>query len=287
MNVIRFLFALAFCIVAQAASAAPTTQDFDGPGTSYHLVTDTGTPPVLQSDVPGNNYLRLVSNTLSSNGNVFFDQTESLPLRRVVAEFDFRMFGGQFGSHADGIGFLLLNTNEWGTSGPVEISHGEDTGVEPWREAKARNSIGVGFDIYHNPTTPESNGNHVSIHFNRQLLANFDPGFSLHDDVDSGFHHATIAVEFVDAGALLTMMLTSNTGLVTTPFEDYLIPDVAPYRGRIALGGNSGVTSAFHDIDNVVATFTPVPEPSTVVSAVLLGSAFQLIRRRRNSLLAG
>jgi hypothetical protein len=88
------------------------------------------------------------------------------PLRdQVVADFDMRITPGA--GRGDGIGFALLNTAIYGTSGPVAPS---DVAEEP----NFAGSVGIGFHVCHSSDPTEVSDNRVSVHFNGTQIAQLD-----------------------------------------------------------------------------------------------------------------
>src|SRR5206468_1460319 len=172
--------------VSASANGTPTRQDFDSAGTVYTLSHTGPTAPVVRAADAGStgSYLRLVPASGSELGMVAFDRSATGAFNSVVATFDFRITPPSEANQADGLGFALLSASAYGTNGA-----GPFFGEEP----NLTGSIGVGFDVYNNASTPaEPNNNHVSLHWNGAQIGNaVTPSF----DISNGkFHRAQIVV---------------------------------------------------------------------------------------------
>jgi hypothetical protein len=235
------------------AARAATVQNFDDPG-SAHVLTQHADPPgpAVVAGGPTGNFLRVATNaTIPQNNSIAFARTDPGAFCDVVAEFDFRMtpvFG-----RADGMGFSLLDTADWGTSGAVAPQ-------APWFVAEEPNfagSLGVGLDLYQSNDIGELNNNHVSIHFDGIRLQDFDAGPI---DLGSGaFIHARIEIHAGDATPNVDVILTPTAGSPVAVVTDFPVPGLKPYEGRAWFGGRSGGESAHHDLDNIDVTYTGCP----------------------------
>jgi len=249
-----------------APTGAPTLANFDSAGTPYTLTHSGPTAPgVLAADTNSTgNFLRLVPASGSELGVIAFNQTAAGAFSSVVATFDFRITPPAGATPADGLGFALLSTAVYGTSGAGPY-FGEEPGLT--------SSIGVGFDVYNNASTPqEPNNNHVSLHWNGAQIGNAaTPSFSL----SSGkFHRAQVLVQFSGANAYLTVRLTPDIngtpGATETVFQSVLIPGAAAYQSRVAFGARTGGAWAAHDLDNVNAQFSANAAAAAGLSMLLL-----------------
>jgi hypothetical protein len=229
-----------------------TIQDFDAAGTVYSLKNFGPTPVSVQPANAGStgNYLRLVPSSGGELGVVAFDRTATGAFTTVVATFDFRIIPPAGGNRADGMGFALLNTGAYGTTG-----QGPAFSEEP----SLANSIGVGFDVYANASTPaEPNNNHISLHWNNAQVGNaVIPSFDL---ANGKFNRAVVIIRFAGGNAYVTLRLTPDIngtpGPTQTVLQDALITGAAPYEGRVAFGARTGGLWAEHDLDNVNVQFT-------------------------------
>jgi len=260
-QVITIALAALLLAVAPSGWAASTSQDFDNLGTSYTLKKHFGDSEAsIQSGGPSGNFVRLNYAGVTYNLNtIAFDRTQEGAAQKIIADFDFRMYGG---NRADGFGFVLLNTSTYGTSGasPIEIS------VEP----KAVNSLGIGFDIFKNELLGDPDNNHLSVHYNNSLVKNFSlsgTGIDLWSDKEINFYHAHIEADLVNGK--VSVALTPYNGSSVKVIDNFLVPGLSPYKARVAFGAITGMYNANHDLDNIQVSFQAVPVPGT---AMLLGS---------------
>jgi hypothetical protein len=249
-----------------APGGAPTLANFDSAGTTYALISSGATAPaVLAADTNSTgSYLRLVPALGGEMGAIAFNRTATGAFNSAVATFDFRITPPDGATRADGMGFALLNTAVYGTNG---------AGPYFAEEPSLTSSIGVGFDVYANASTPqELNNNHISLHWNGAQVGNAaTPSFSL----SSGkFHRAQILVWFYGGNAYVTVRLTPNIngtpGPTETVFQDALIPGAAAYQSRVAFGARTGGAWAAHDLDNVNVQFSANAAAAAGLSLLVL-----------------
>jgi hypothetical protein len=239
--------------VDASSAAASTVQNFDVPG-SAHVLTQHAAPPppAVTAGGPTGNFLRVATNaTIPQNNSIAFVRTDPGAFCDIVAEFDLRMI--PVVGRADGMGFALLNTANWGTSGAVPPQ-------APWFVAEEPNftgSVGVGFDLYQSNDIGDLNNNHVSIHFNGSRLQDFNAGAI--DLGGGGFFHVRIEIHAGDATPNVDVTLTPTGGSPVAVVTDFPVPGLKPYEGRVWIGGRSGGESAHHDLDNVQVTFIGCP----------------------------
>ncbi|HWI56647.1 MAG TPA: hypothetical protein VNZ22_05440, partial [Bacillota bacterium] len=225
--------------------------NFDAAGTVYTLTYAGAIAPVVQAADAGStgSYLRLVPAASGELGVVAFNRTATGAFNSVVATFDLRITPPAGGRPADGLGFALLNTATYGTNGagPFFAETPDLIG-----------SIGIGFDVYNNASTPqEPNNNHVSLHWNgAQVGSAATPSFSLSN---GRFHRAQVLIGFSETNAFVTVRLTPDIngvpGPTETVFQNALLPGAAAYQGRAAIGARTGGSWAAHDLDNVSVRF--------------------------------
>jgi hypothetical protein len=249
-----------------APSGAPTLANFDSAGTAYTLTHSGPTAPVVLAVDPNSTgkYLRLVPASGNELGIVAFNQTATGAFNSVVATFDFRITPPAGGTPADGLGFALLSTAVYGTSGAGPY-FGEEPGLT--------GSIGVGFDVYNNASTPqEPNNNHVSLHWNGAQIGNAaTPSFSLSSGV---FHRAQVLIQYSGANAYVTVRVTPDIngtpGPTETVFQSALIPGAAPYQSRVAFGARTGGAWAAHDLDNINVQYSANAAAAAGLSMLIL-----------------
>jgi hypothetical protein len=233
------------------ATRGGTYATFDTPGTPYTASQFTVAPGPYEANLPGASSRVMVLTELKGGqlNTIAFDRTAEGAYRTITAEFDFRIQRGG-GETADGLGFVLLNTREFGAAGPAPWFNAEEPNV--------RKSLGIGFDIYHNDTESD---NHLSVHYDGALLARFDFSRDILNLDDGQFHHARFRFEFLPEGASITAELTPNGGLAFEPIADFLVPRVTAYESRAALSGRTGGSFASHQVDNVIVEYShPVAE---------------------------
>ncbi len=253
--------------VSPAASAgAPTLQDFDSAGTPYMLThTGSNAPAALPADAGSTgSFLRLVPASAAQFGIIAFDRSATGVFDSVVASFDFRITPPAGGTPADGLGFALLDTASYGTSG---------AGPYFAQDANLANSIGVGFDVSNDASTVnQPNGARVSLHWNNAQIGDaVVPSFNL---ASGSFHRAQIIIRFWSNNAYVTVRLTpdinGSPGPTETVLQNALIANVAPYSSRVAFGAQTGSAWAAHDLDNVNVQFAGNTAASAGLSLLFL-----------------
>jgi hypothetical protein len=244
------------------------------------------------NDGPPNavNYYRLtMAGVLSTVNEIAFDTTQAGgPKTNVTVDFDFRIGGhadnGDPTTHADGIGFVLMNTAMYGTAGqpPGQITEeAQGNGVQD-------GSIGIGLDTWNNgfAGTEDPDNNHISFRYNDMVnggngvmpsgatayvfLANSlypfkyqlhqgEPGdaVSPFDNTKSPFEHFNMTVDFGPTGATVTITITpaAGRGAAFSPVSGLLLSGVQPYEMRAAFGARTGGSTDNHDIANVKITY--------------------------------
>jgi len=226
-----------------------TRQTFDGPGTAFVLGQEAAPPgPQILSGGPTGRFLRLATTTIPNNNDFAFKLTAPGRFRRIVADFDFRMIPG-FG-RADGIGFALLSTRQFGASGRVAPPPPRFIPEEP---AFSR-SLGIGFDIFQNLDVGDINANHVSVHFRGNLVTQVDVTPFL-DLASGGWIHARVVVQAARRQAKVSVLLTPPGGVPVTVIDRLQVAPYSPFESRVWFGARSGGFSAEHDLDNVRVRF--------------------------------
>ncbi|MGQ0604830.1 MAG: Calx-beta domain-containing protein, partial [Anaerolineales bacterium] len=241
---------------ALAVASSGTFQNFDVPGTPYVTGIHAGTtgPQLIPGGPIGvGNFIRLAfTATVPSQTSIAFPRTDPGAFDQVVADFDFRLMPNRTANdRADGFGFALLNTTNYGITGTVAPQPPLFAGEEP----NFANSLGVGFDLYRSGGTPsEGSNNHVSIHFNNSRLGEGE--FKAPFDLGVGqWIHARIVLRPGGGYSDVTVSLTPCGGATTTVVDRLRVTGLAPYEGRAYFAARSGGLSAEHDIDNVHVQF--------------------------------
>src|SRR5262249_5112593 len=127
MKLLRWLGVLGcLLLIAMPALADPTVCTFSFAATDTNYTEHgTGGGYVVSDGPPGAdvNYVRLTSAGVGSTNNMIScDLTAPGNSSHIVVDFDYRIGGtldnGNPANHADGIGFALLNTAIYNTTGP-------------------------------------------------------------------------------------------------------------------------------------------------------------------------
>lgn len=236
---------------ARRGAPVATMQDFDGPGTPFSIDV-FGQPggPVVTAGGPTGNFMRMVNSTTGGELNVIaFDRTATGLYTHIVAEFDFRMTPGGNG-RADGIGFALLNTANYGNTGAV-------FGYE---EANFTGSLGVGFDIYANGENADISNDEVTVHFNGEVVARID-ATPIVDLASGEWIHAQVDVR-LDTNPDVSVTLTPAGGQPRTVVDGLAISGLSPYESRVFFSGRTGGETADHDLDNILVQYSGSPDPA-------------------------
>jgi hypothetical protein len=222
---------------------AATVQDFNGSAgqTAYTLTRYEGS-----SDAGiVNQSLRMV-NTYGQKNVIAFNRTDPGLYGRIVAEWDLSVVPG-----ADGLGFALLNTADYGSSG---------AGPAIDEEPSLTRSFAVGFDIYC-PDDYQPKGSHeISLHLNGVERAN---KWSSVDYRSGTFRRIRVEVDFVAGGAEITVSVAG-----TVVYDRYFLAGMTPYDCRAAFGARTGGVMTTLYLDNVNVSFenpTQTPEPPVSV----------------------
>lgn len=170
----------------------------------------------------------------------------SYELGKVEASFDFRIT--KDGDPADGMSFVLADTDQFGTSGVVDrLTDGEGVGWEVAEDPRLAGSFGMAFKTF--------DADELRLRFDGQDIANLGPdalpeSFASDTFVDGQWHSAHVSIMDVGPDADVTVSLD----------------DVVVFSGRVPGAAGLGL----------------VPEPSSV-SLLGLGllSGWSFLRRKR------
>ncbi len=257
--------------------SAVTVQNFDAADCDVYAICDIGTPciatqyanppaPTLKPGGPTEVgcFLRLASvTTAPANFNtIAFDKTD-LASDQIIADFDFRIRPKS--SRADGFGFALLNTANYGDSGAEG-----GTAEEP----KFEGSLGIGFDVYRNAELGDDGNdivrlnfsNTLSVHFNGKVLTQVD-ATPVVDLAGGQWIHARIIMRPGAGPSDVSVILKPRGCKPVTVIDRFPVPGFTPYAGRVHFGARSGSESANHDLDNIRVQFL-----SSSKSVLSLGS---------------
>jgi hypothetical protein len=233
---------IAAALIVCGGVYAATVQNFQG-GTGQTAYTQTQYGAAPQVSIV-NGALCMV-NTYNQNNVIAFNQTDSGLFSRITAEWDLNLVAG-----ADGLGFVLLNTANYGTSGA-----GPAMGEEP----SLIDSFGVGFDIYC-PDDYQGLGSYeISLHWSGVERANKHSGF---DYRTGSFNRIRVVVDFVAGGAEVTVSVAG-----TVVYDKYFLAGMTPYSSRVAFGARTGGLKTTLYLDNIAVTCTtPTPVPAAPLS---------------------
>jgi hypothetical protein len=223
---------------------AATVLDCDRPASPHEAFQLEGPPaPACIPGGPTGSFLRLADTAAVTINSIAFDLTDPGAWDLVVADFDFRLTPQGPESRADGFGFTLASTAEWGITGYIP-SRSEEPDVA--------GSLGIGFDIHQGPR--EVSRNHVSVHWDGFPIAEVDATPLL--ELASGrFTHARITVRAGASPPDVTVTLTPCGSAPVTLIDRLPIPGLEPYEARVHLMARSGGEEALHDLDNLNVRF--------------------------------
>jgi hypothetical protein len=243
MNLMRYfgLWFLTGCFVIDLAAAA-TMQDFQGGAgkTPYTLTQYQNAPPAAVV-----NGALLMVNAYSQNNVIAFERTDPGLYTRIEAEWDMSIVAG-----ADGLGFALLDTSVYGTSG---------AGPAIDEEPSLPSAFAVGFDIYC-PDDYQRKGSHeISLHFDGIERAN---RWSSFDYRGGAFNRVRVVVDFVTGGADITVSVAGHV-----IYDRYFLADMKPFDCRAAFGARTGGLKTTLSIDNIdIAWQNPTQAPAAPLS---------------------
>lgn len=205
---------------------AATVQNFQGTAgqTAYTLSQYESLPGATVT-----NGALLMVNANSQRNVIAFSQTDAGLYQRIVAEWDMSIVPG-----ADGVGFALLDTARYGTSGA-----GPSFGEEP----SLAGVFAVGFDIYCPDDYQNKGAREVSLHWDGVERANKWSSFEYRS---GSYHRVRVVVDFVAGGAEITVSAAGNV-----IYDKYFLAGLMPYSCRAAFGARTGGYKTTLYIDNV------------------------------------
>jgi len=236
---------------ALAMRSGGTFQNFDLPNIATPYLAFVYPPTSLLPQivdggpVGSGKFMRLAfAGPANSHNGLAFMRSDSGTFDQIVADFDFRITPGS--GRADGLGFALLNTADYGitgTAGPLNVAE----------EPNFLNSLGIGFDIYQSPG--EVSDNHLSLHFNNAQVAEIDIDPNDVDLAGGQWIHARIVMRPGGGHSDVSVILTQYGGTAVTIADQIPVSGFTPYEGRAYFGARAGGLWADHDIDNVHVQF--------------------------------
>jgi len=213
--------------------------DNDRASAAYAIRMDAATLPPAElggGTIPGPKaeFLRVYSGIPDNLNSVAFARTDAGAQGTILADFDFRLT--PVNERPDGLSFSLVNTANYGVSGPVLAA-----GTYP----QYAGSIGIAFDTFKHDDDPS--GDSVKVYYDSQLVAQEDVSWRF--DLASGqWMHARITL----ASGKLSLQLTPSAGLTQTVFSGLALPGFVPFESRVVFSGWSGGAAWGNaDVDNV------------------------------------
>ena len=234
-------------------------------GSPYSAWNKSGAAPSLVQvggEASTEGYLRIAEESGSVANVVAFDYDGSEATADTVATFNFRGLTSPGSNRADGMAFLLVPTELYDDTGADLIDFG------PHEEPNLAGALGVGFDTFNNDgadqDAPEGNpnvGNHISIHYDGEKLAQFDLDI---DDFDLVTEDADVwhTAEVFVSGDQLTVVLTNGDDDSTVVVFDEAI-DGLDQLGvvRPAFAARTGGAFDNYEVDNFTYNDGSVTKP--------------------------
>lgn len=252
------------------ARAADTVQSFDSPGagTPWTLASLGPPPPCPPSLLNGGptgegRFLRVAHGLRAEAGcpsadppagenvnsnSIAFDRSHPGAALQIVADFDLRFTPAT--GRADGLGFALLATSVFGTTGDVGSPAAPFVAEEP----NFSSSLGLGFDVFKSEDLGDVDDNHISVHFDEARLAEF----SVEDLFDLGggeWFHIRILIHLGSGSSEVTVEITPCSGRPVVVVDRFPVPGMSAYEARAYFAARSGGLTADFDLDNVRVVF--------------------------------
>jgi hypothetical protein len=229
-----------------------TTQNFDAPGTTFVLQQIGGPPaPGVVAGGPTGKFMLLATAPTSviagNNNSMSFVTSDPGTFNQATADWDFRVSPTSPGARGVGFSFALLNTGNYGTSGPATSSV-PDKGIYD-------GSLAFGFD-----TADDA----VFLSINAAIVTATSLSGQL-DLASNQFIHAHAVIDF--AGSTVSLVLTpSLVGSPVTVFNSTAVLGLAPYQSRVGFQAENSSASSAADFafDNINVQYTGARFPGTI-----------------------
>jgi glucan 1,3-beta-glucosidase len=211
------------------------------------------------------NFLRLqYDSNMSHYSAATFDRQARGPYNKIVAAFDFRMWG--VGTNGDGFSCLLIPTLSNGPTGCATHGHSWFYADEPSLE----DTLGIGFDTYEwHPGGPSGPCDRVFVSWDEEWYpdGNAIDVQPLGLDIDNGhWNRARIEICCADGNtALVNVSITPNIYDINHPDSITIAENVVvgntnhpyrPYESRIEFAGRNGGLTMNVDIDNIYVSYS-------------------------------
>jgi hypothetical protein len=263
----------------ETRSLLATFASFDGAAaaTPYSVRADgvqQGPAQLPGGALPGANanYLRVLHGVPNNFNSVTFNRSDAGAFNWIVADFDFRLT--QAHDRPDGLTFALLNTANFGTSGPAPPS-----GTEP----RHAGSLGIGFDSFRHADDPSLNT--VELYYRGSSIGQFN----IADKFDLAGGHWIHARVVIKDGAI-SLALTPSGGPTHQVIEEFAIPNYVPFESRVMFSGwSGGADYGAADIDNVNVQYLQAPQshvsflPGTIEVNEQAGTVRVTVEREGNT----
>ncbi|MBN1852494.1 MAG: PEP-CTERM sorting domain-containing protein [Pirellulales bacterium] len=244
-------FVIAIALTAVTTTSAQTTDTFDVPGTprTDRMMDRYWIPgPEIISggwDAGGPMVMRLTTINSNQNNQIGYDLTDPGVYTTTTINFEYRMTAGSAiggAGRADGLGVVLLNTDNFGDTGTIPSFTSEEPNIA--------GSLGVALDIYNNGESDINSNNTVSIHypgFTTQMLDVTGLGLDLADGVNHSVQ-INVSTPQVVSGNGTVEVLIDSINIFSGPVS---IPGMLAYEGRLLMAGRTGGENALTEVDNI------------------------------------
>lgn len=239
---------VALCAVTLATPSlvAALNDTFDSPGPAATITIvpgGQGLGPTIMQDPSNlaNNILHLLNGENSQNNHYTYDQTDPGLFDTITASFDFRVTAGTAGL-ADGLGFMLIPTANFGVSGDGPSPTAEEPNVP--------GTFGLGIDVYQNI-------NNVSVHWNNVQVNELNTNYAVDFRNNLVFNNIQVVLQRVGNGTNATVTMINDSlgffGPPGTPVKvmETVMPNMLPYDHRVHFAARTGGENMNVDVDNV------------------------------------
>jgi hypothetical protein len=231
-----------------------TVQNFEGGSgqTTFAFQQVAGPPPPsIVTGGPTGNFLLLAtvptSPVAGNDNSISFVTSDPGTFDQVTADWDFRVTPDLGGGNGTGFSFALLNTNNYGTTGPASSAVPQ--------QGIYNGSLAFGFDT--------ANDN-VFLSLNAAIVT----AQSLNGQINlasNQFIHAHAVVDFINSTVSL-VLTPSLVGSPVTVFSTTTVSGLSPYQARVSYEAKNATSSVAADfaLDNINVQFNGARFPGTI-----------------------